>query len=142
MNALTDWFCANKLSLNMSKTNFILFKPKRVSKDCDISRLDLGSESMERVRCTTFLGIYIDDELEWTDHIDHVAKKIASGSYAIRAAKQTLSIENLKSLYYSLVHSHLTYGNMVWGSAYQYRLNKLVKLQKKMYTQCMQGHLQ
>ena len=81
MNALFDWFCANKLYLNVSKTNFVLFKPKRESKGCDINRLVLGSETIERVICTKCLGIhkhlYID--LELGDHIDHVAKKIASG---------------------------------------------------------------
>jgi hypothetical protein len=40
-------------------------------------------------------------------------------------------VDNLKSLYFSLVHSHLTYGNLVWGSAYQYKLNRLYILQKK-----------
>ena len=59
MNALFDWFCANNLSLNVSKTMFVLFKPKRVPKGCDINRLVLGSETIERVRCTKYLGIYM-----------------------------------------------------------------------------------
>ena len=91
----------------------------------------MGNQHINRVRCTKFLGIFIDEDLDWSDHIDYVAKKISSGAYAIRAAKHILSAENLKSLYFSLVHSHLIYGNMVWGSAYQCKLNKLVKLQKK-----------
>ena len=59
--------------------------------------------------------------------------KIASGCYAIKMAKHihVLSSKNLNCLYYSLVHSHLNYGNILWGSAYQYRLHKLVKLQNK-----------
>ena len=58
---------------------------------------------------------------EWGDHIEHIAKKAASGSYAIRSAKRFLSVDNLKSLYFSLVHSHLAYGNMIWGTAYLHR---------------------
>ena len=77
------------------------------------------------------LGIYIDDELEWGDHIDHISKKIASGSYALKTVKRTLSTSNLKLLYHSLIHSHLTYGTALWGSAYQYRLHKLEITQKK-----------
>ena len=131
MNALSDWFCANKLSLNVTKTNFIIFNAKRSQIVNDFKELHLGNQHINRVRCTKFLGIFIDEDLDWSDHIDYVAKKISSGAYAIRAAKHILSADNLKSLYFSLVHSHLIYGNMVWGSAYQCKLNKLVKLQKK-----------
>ena len=135
MNALSDWFCANKLSLNITKTNFIIFNPKRSVIDLhvvnDMKELNLGNQTINRVNCTKFLGIHIDEELDWSAHIDHVAKKISSGSYAIRSAKHILSTQNLRSLYFCLVHSHLAYGNMIWGSAYQCKLNKLVKLQKK-----------
>ena len=83
------------------------------------------------MRTTKFLGIYIDDGLEWGDHIEHIIKKVSSGSYAIRNAKRLLSVENLRNMYFSLVHSHLTYGNMIWGQACKYRLHRLVMLQKK-----------
>ena len=79
----------------------------------------------------TFLGIYIDDKLEWGEHIQRISKKISSGSYAINKSKRLLSLENLKLLYYSLVHSHLNYGTILWGAAYRYRLNKLEKIQKR-----------
>jgi hypothetical protein len=131
MKSLTDWFRANKLSLNVQKTNFVLFKPKHVTLNMDIATLQLGGQPIKKVNCVKFLGVYIDDKLEWGDHINHIAKKISSGSYAINAAKRYLSVDNLKSLYFSLVHSHLTYGNLVWGSAYQYKLNRLNILQKK-----------
>lgn len=109
----------------------MLFKPKRTTLDGAIPNLKLGDKNIEQVRCTKFLGIYLDDKLEWSEHIDHVAKRVSSGSYAIRMAKRLLSQDNLKSLYFSLVHSHLSYGNIVWGTAYQYRLHKLMILQKK-----------
>ena len=75
MNALLDWFCANKLSLNVAKTNIIIFNAKRTAACNDIHKLDLGNEAIHRVTCTTFIGIYIDEDLEWSAHIDHVAKK-------------------------------------------------------------------
>ncbi len=131
MSSLSDWFSANKLSLNISKTNFVLFTPKRTHQALDLRQLKVGNRTIQRVRTTKFLGIHIDDRLEWGDQIDHVVKKVSSGLYAIQTAKRLLSVENLRSLYFSLVHSHLTYGNMIWGNACQYRLNRLVILQKK-----------
>ncbi len=87
MGSLSGWFCANKLSLNISKTNFLLFKPKHIHQVLDVDELTIGDRVIKRVRTTKFLGLYIDDGLEWGDHIEHVAKKVSSGSYAIRTAK-------------------------------------------------------
>ena len=132
MVVLNDWFYANKLSLNIQKTHFMLFKPENSRNSIHgINNITLGTQNIQRVNCAKFLGIYIDDELEWGDHIDHISKKIASGSYALKIVKRTLSTSNLKLLYHSLIHSHLTYGTALWGSAYQYRLHKLEITQKK-----------
>ena len=110
----------------------MLFKPENSRNSIHgINNITLGTQNIQRVNCAKFLGIYIDDELEWGDHIDHISKKIASGSYALKAVKRTFSTSNLKLLYHSLIHSHLTYGTALWGSAYQYRLHKLEITQKK-----------
>ena len=130
MKSLSDWFFANKLSLNVSKTNFIIFEPNKNS-TVNINQITLSDKHINRVGSTKFLGIFIDDELEWNTHIDNVAKKVASGAYAINSVKHLLCAGNLRKLYYSLVHTHLTYGIIAWGSAYTYRLRKLVVLQKK-----------
>ena len=91
MTSLFDWFCANKLSLNVMKTNFVVFAPHSVNTN-DITSLKLGDNTIERVSHAKFLGIIIDEDLEWGHHIDHVAKKVASGSYAINSAKLPLAI--------------------------------------------------
>ena len=93
---LTDWFCANKLSLNVNKTNFLVFSPKEkiISNEMTIN---LGDQIIRRVNNAKFLGIHIDDELQWGAHIDHLYKK-ASGSYAINAVKRLLPIHNLRQL--------------------------------------------
>ena len=129
MNTLSDWFCANKLSLNAPKTNFIICSPKNTH--TNISSLNLANHTIQKVSCTKFLGIYIDDELQWGEHINHVLKRVSSGSYTLHAVKRFLSTDNMKTLYYSLIHSHLSYGTMLWGSAFQYRLRQLEVIQKK-----------
>ena len=68
---LTDWFCANKLSLNVNKTNFLVFSPKAkiISNEMTIN---LGDQIIRRVNNAKFLGIRIDDELQLGVHIDHL----------------------------------------------------------------------
>ena len=61
--------------------------------------------------------------------INHVLKRVSSGSYALHAV--FLSKDNMKTLYYSLIHSHLSYGILIWGSALQYQLRQLEVIQKK-----------
>ena len=53
----------------------------------DLEMLKLGVHNIDRVNYVKFLGIYIDDRLEWGEHIQHISKKISSGSYAINKSK-------------------------------------------------------
>ena len=91
----------------------------------------IATEPIQRVKCTKFLGLYIDDDLGWTEHIDYVCKMISSGCYAINQLKSILKSENLKLIYQSLVHSHLMYGISLWGAAFEYKLKRVKSLQKK-----------
>ena len=120
--SLTDWFHANKLSLNVLKTNFMTFGKGNQVSEYD---LHLSNNIITKVSSAKFLGIIIDDELGWSEYINYIERKIASGSYAIYSVKRFLSMNNMKLLYHSLIHSNLSYGNMLWSSASQYRLRKL-----------------
>ena len=64
---LTDWFRADKLSLNISKTNYMLFTYHK-QQDTNID-LQLSNSNIQRTKCATLLGLYIDDKLKWDEHI-------------------------------------------------------------------------
>ncbi len=96
-----------------------------------IDTICLGDKIINRVDCAKCLGIHIDDGLEWDRHIEYVAKKVASGAYALNSTKRILPINTQKMIYHSLVHSHLMYGALIWTAAFKYRLHKLDILQKR-----------
>lgn len=96
-----------------------------------IQKLKVGDYEIERVKTTRFLGIVIDDKFIWDEHIKHCKKKIVSGIYALNMVKNTLSTHLLRTLYFTLVHPHLNYGCVLWGSTYKKHLNTLSILQKK-----------
>ena len=128
-NDLSEWFKANKLSLNVSKTNYITMQN---TNEISINHtLKIGDETIKQVNTAKFLGIIIDDKLSWNAHIDYCKNKLSSGLYAINSAKHILSPKHLKSLYYTLIHPHLTYGLLLWGSTYKTLLKKLQTLQNK-----------
>ncbi len=73
LHVLAQWFYSNKLSLNIQKTHFVIFRPKKIAIREDIDTLKLGTQIIKRVSCVKFLGTYIDDGLEWDEHIKHVS---------------------------------------------------------------------
>ena len=105
----TDWFRANKLSLNISKTNYILFtyQNRQVVTNIDLQLSDI---SIERTKYTKFLGIYIDEKFKWDEHINVMKTKISKSFFAINKVKHILPRNMLTTLYYSLIYPYLTYG--------------------------------
>ena len=94
--------------------------------------LQIGNECIDRKHCVKFLGMYIDDNLNWQEHINICKSKLSSALYVINKTKRLLNKRCLKTIYYSLVFPHLTYGIILWGSTYDSHLNKLIIMQKKL----------
>lgn len=84
-----------------------------------------------RVNSTPFLGIQIDENLQWKDHILNVSKKISKIAGILYKLRSVLPQRILVLLYNTLVLPHLSYCNVVWGNTYPTRLDCLFKIQKK-----------
>jgi hypothetical protein len=133
LKILEDWFKANKLSLNASKTNYILFRNKNMELNDKNNKLLINGEEIVLVSKTKFLGIIIDEHLEWKEHIDLCKRKISSGNYVLKSLKSTLTTSLLTTVYYSMIHPYLSYGLMLWGSACKQHLHKIEVSQKKTF---------
>lgn len=127
---LSDWFRANKLSVNASKTKYMLISRKPYILPEHL-KLQINSDHIERATDTKFLGLHIDQCLCWNVHADYCAKKVSSGLYALNSAKHHLTRDHLRILYFSLIHPYLLYGNAIWGNSHQKYIRKLEVLQKK-----------
>ena len=113
LQILNDWFKTNKLSLNVSKTQYMIFnKKKQRAQDAEL-KIIIGQENVNQVKYTKFLGIYIDE------------------NYAINVTKNVLYLVHSKTLYYSLVYPYLNYGILLWGNTYKKYLHKLEISPKK-----------
>jgi len=132
LTLVADWFSANRLTLNLDKTNFILFKSHRkIGPSDDSLRLSINGIPITKVSSTKFLGVHVDQHLTWNEHIRSISDKIAKSiGILTRTAYLLPSCIRLK-LYYSLVYPYLTYCNMVWASTYDSRLRRLMILQKR-----------
>ena len=77
LNKLSEWFKSNKLSLNVDKTKFIIFGNKHIL--LNSSQLILDGKILEQVKETKFLGVVLDEKLNWSQHINHISLKISRG---------------------------------------------------------------
>ena len=125
LEQLSHWFKTNKLSLNISKTNCIVFTLNKTTR-YDKLKLNIDNSQIHMVDRTKFLGIHIDSRLHW-----HVKKKISSGLYALNSSKHILQESHMKTLYHSLVQAHLIYGCLLWGNTYKTRIKQIEVLQRK-----------
>jgi hypothetical protein len=128
LNSLVNWFCANKLSLNIDKTNYVLFSRKSINTRLNIT---IGNTNIERKKHVKFLGMTVDEKLEWKEHIRICQAKLSSSLYAMNASKRYLTSKHLQTLYNSLIYPYLSYGVLLWGSTYKTYINKLIVMQKK-----------
>nr|XP_049573449.1 uncharacterized protein LOC125966909 [Syngnathus scovelli] len=126
MKKIKMWFDWNKLSLNVSKTNLMVFGKANIK-----IRIEIDGTEIERVQENKFLGVIIDDRLSWKPHIKNVKSKISRSMAVIYKAKELLDYHSLRTLYCSLVLPYLHYCAEVWGNTYKTSLQPLIILQKR-----------
>ena len=127
---ISDWFRANKLALNESKTNYVIFHVRH-NKPPDNFSIKLNNIELERVEYTKFLGVMIQENLQWKHHINYTANKVARATGILAKLKHYLPRYILLTIYNSLCLSHLSYAITVWGEAPASTLDRLAKLHKK-----------
>ena len=128
MNKLKLWFDRNRLSLNVTKTKFVLFDNSRSNTQIKIK---IDGVEIERVKEIKFLGVTIDEKLNWKSHIKHVQSKVSRSIAVINKAKRILDKKSLHTLYCSLVLPYFQYCIEVWGNNYKTSLNAITCLQKR-----------
>ena len=126
LSKVYEWLAINKLSLNVEKTKYMIFHA--INKNISQIELDfyINDEKIERVNRFNFLGIVLDENLSWKHHIDMISNKISRCVAVINRLKHFLPTNILRTLYCSMIQSHLNYAILVWGHDHS-RLNKIEK---------------
>jgi len=130
LEKIYTWFCNNKLTLHPGKSRYIIH-----SKD-KLINIKLGNQDIQRVgyglqeEGVKFLGVYLDENLDWKIHCKKVENKIGKGNYLLWRHKKVLTKNTRKMIYESFVRCHLTYCLSVWGPA-GIKNNSLVKTYKR-----------
>ena len=123
----------NKLHINMLKCCYIHFKPNVRTENQEPEaefKLEIDDFTVKPCNETRFLGVIIDEKLNWEAHINNLKRKLNYASATLNRIRDSIPDHLHRDLYYTLFESHLSYCISVWGSAAKFRINSLWTIQK------------
>ena len=132
LQKISNWMKINKLSINCYRTEYIIIINKRKRAKFN---LKIHNNIINQNTCVKYLGIMIDDFLKWESQIHGMCSKLASCQWMLCTISSTKIcwlqyFNSLMMVYYSMIHSHLSYCISSWKSASKTILNSLDILQK------------
>ena len=129
LRKLFEWLIINRLSLNFSKTNYVIFHSKNKPK-IPIT-IKINNKAIEESKYVKYLGILIDAQLNYKYHIEELCKKISRSIGILYKLRPFVTTKILTNVYYTIVYPFLLYGIVTWGSACNSLLNPLHIMQKR-----------
>ena len=114
LDKLSNWLSANKLSLNVKKSYYMVFHRDELKIDKHAA-IKMNGVFLQRTNSLKYLGVSIDHKLNGTQHIANVRNKVSKGIGIMYRARNYLTKNNLKSLYFSYIYPYLIYCVEIWG---------------------------
>ena len=128
LNKVYLWLKANSITINEDKTKYMLFS---YNKNISLPEIKIGKNVIPETSVTKFPGVYFDNGLNFSSHINILSKKISKTIGLLFKLNKFLPSHILQILYTSLVQPYLIYGLEAWYSTYKNHTNKIFILQKK-----------
>ena len=130
LRLLCHWLRANKISLNASKTEIIIFKRKnkQIQKHLNFR---VSGQKIEITNSVKYLGIQLNDSLTWKTHLISLLPKLNRAIGLLSKIRCYTPKYLLKTIYYSLFNCHLIYACQVWGHEKSALFRKIENLQDK-----------
>ena len=138
IKALENWVASNGLVLNIKKTNYMLFSTSKIAETFVPT---ISKKPIERKHASRFLGVLIDENLTWKEHISAIKMKMSRYIGVLYSLKQSLPVTARLNLYHSFIQSHLNYCSLVWGFGCKSTIEPLFAAQKKGMRSIMPGNI-
>ena len=130
LRKLCNWLRANKISLNCSKTELIIFRNPKKQINYD-PKIKINGKKLVPSQSVKYLGIILDPNLTWSPHVDSLSAKLSRATGMLAKTRHYVSENTLRSIYFGIFSSLLTYGSQIWGQFANKHVNRLQKLQNK-----------
>ena len=129
LKLLCHWLNANKISLNTNKSEYILFRHKHKSINSNL-KLKLNGSKLYPSSYIKYLGIFLDENLNWKKHISMLSSKLRRATGALAKLRHFVPPKTLTSVYNAIFNSHLNYGNQICVQNENSITNRIFILQK------------
>ena len=130
LKKLTDWLNGNRISLNTDKTEFVIFRKPRKKINLDEINIKLNGKRLFASSHIKYLGVLIDENLSWNFHIHELSKKLNRANSMLSKVRHYVDKNTLRSLYFSIFSSHMSYCCQIWGQTGNRHINKILSLQR------------
>ena len=108
-----EYCVANRIILNLDKCCYIEFGNYNKNEELHIGILN---KKLENVKNCKFLGVHINEHMNWKDHMIYVKSQLSKATGTINTIKDYVPKKVLRSLYFSLIQPYLIYCLPIWGS--------------------------
>jgi hypothetical protein len=125
LSTVVNWLSMLNLTTNINKTKCIHFRNLRTER----ARLKSTNLSVLVVNEAKFLGIYVDESLNWKKRVDFLCNKLSSFTFALKGLKNISTQKAALQAYHAFFQSHVLYGLAIWGSCTE--VHRLFILQKR-----------
>ncbi len=127
---ISDWLIANKLSLNTKKSSHLIFSPKNKRVNQEVS-IQINKENLAEAQSVKYLGVLIDNKLNWKTHVQQTNLKISKGVGVLARLRHFVSKDILISIYNAFIQPHINYGLINWRGTYKSILDPVKKSMKR-----------
>ena len=126
-----EWSKPNKMQLHYGKTTCMLVGTRQRLNMSNKLNIKVNDTCIQNVSKQKLLGIYIDESLTWSSHIDYLCSHISTKISLLRNLSKYVPVKVLKMFYQSYILPCIDYGSITWGSASSSNIERLNKLQKR-----------
>lgn len=131
MNKIEQWLQCNKLTLNASKSKYMLFgTTARINSTQDL-HIQVKGTDIKRTSAIKYLGLWLDENLTWSTYIDKLCKNVSRRLSLLSRVRRFIDIKTLNLLYNALVLPKFDYCDVVWSNCNQTMSQKLQRLQNR-----------
>ena len=130
LNLLCEWLRTNQLSLNVKKTELIIFRAPNHPLT-NKYKFKIDGKKLTPTNKIKYLGVTLDEHLTWKCHFNNVNTKLNRAIGILSKLRYYIQNHTLRTVYYALFSSHMTYACQIWGQSNTYITNKIQSLQNR-----------
>ena len=130
LKLLYKWLLANKISLNCSKTELIIFQKPGSRLNFNF-KIKMNGHKLSPADYIKYLGVYLDSKLNGSRHCALLSAKLNRANGMLSKIRHYVNAEDLRSIYHAIFSSHMVYGAQVWGQSLCKHNDNILRLQNK-----------